>query len=205
MEDDRYSLLDVCKRAATRLNIECPKLMGSGSAEMDWYDGRKLPSRTAPSKQLLPAIPACIAEAKRNWDKPSADKVQTRIFASMNLKDMGELGLGKPSVVEPSLANHLKHSSSSLTGTSLPGKREHFFMSIYQKVYMSTARPIWQLNVTTILLVYQTDLMLKMHNLLAIKKPNPDQFAGTRAFRRRLPVTQHTPTPQFGFPNRHRQ
>lgn len=117
----------------------------------------------------------------------------------MNVKDMEELGLGKPS-----LANHLKHSSSSLQAL-LSGKTEHFSMSIYQKVYMSAVRPIWELNVTSILLVYQADLMLEMHNLLAISKPNPDQFAGTRAFRRRLPATQHAPTPQFGFPNRHRR
>lgn len=78
-------------------------------------------------------------QAKRNWDKPLTGKVQTGLFANMNVKNIEDLGLGKPLVIEPSLANHLNPSASLLTGTSLPDKTDHFSTSIYQKVYMSTA------------------------------------------------------------------
>lgn len=66
MADDRYSLIDICKRAATRLGIQWPELVLSGSAESNWYNGRKLSFRTIPGKQLLSAIPASVAEAKHN-------------------------------------------------------------------------------------------------------------------------------------------
>lgn len=63
--------------------------MGGGSAEMDWFDERRLPSQTVPGKQLLPKVPA-----KCNWDKPLSSKVQTRHFLYMDVEDMEELGLG---------------------------------------------------------------------------------------------------------------
>ena len=107
-------------------------------------------------------------------DKPLTSKVQTRLFANMNVKDMKELEIGKPPVVEQSLANHLNLSALLLTGTSLPGKNYHFSASIYQKVYVSTARSVQALNITSLLLAYQANLMLVLHNLLTISKPNSD-------------------------------
>lgn len=112
MVDDRNSLINDFKWAATILSIEWPEPVGGGNAERDWYDREKLSFRTIPGRQLLPAIPVYMAETK---------------LVNMNVKDMKEL------------ANHLNPSASSLTGTSLPDKTDHFSTSIYQKVYMSTA------------------------------------------------------------------
>lgn len=50
MEDDRYSLNDLCKRAATRLNIEWPEPVGGGSAERDCTMGGNTP--LAPSHAI---------------------------------------------------------------------------------------------------------------------------------------------------------
>lgn len=94
-----------------------------------------------------------MVEAKRNWDKPLTGNI--RLIASMNVKDIEELGLSKPPVVKPSLANHL--NPSSVTNRHfLPGKTDHFFTSIYQKVCV--------LKVMSLLLSYQANLMLEMHN-----------------------------------------
>ena len=92
----------------------------------------------------------------------------------MNVKDIEELGLTKPPVVEPSLANHLNPSASSLTGTFLPGKTDRFSASINEKVCVAATCSVWMLDVMSLLLVYQADLMLEMHNLLAICNSNKD-------------------------------
>lgn len=55
---------------------------------MDLFDGRRLPSRTTPGKQLLPVVPSCVAEAQRNWDKTLTTKVQTKYFNNMCIQDM---------------------------------------------------------------------------------------------------------------------
>jgi hypothetical protein len=57
----------------------------------------------------------------------------------MNVKDMEELGLDKPPVVEPSLPNHLNPSALSMTGNFIPGKTDRFYVSIYQNIYLSAA------------------------------------------------------------------
>ena len=57
--------------------------------------------------------------------------------------------------------------------TSVPGKTDRLSTST-KKVYVCAVRSVRALNVTSLLLVYQADLILEMHNLLAIGKPNPD-------------------------------
>lgn len=146
MVDDRNSLINDFKWAATILSIEWPEPVGGGNAERDWYDREKLSFRTIPGRQLLPAIPVYMAETK---------------LVNMNVKDMKEL------------ANHLNPSASSMKCTSVPGKTDRLFTST-KKVYVSAACSVLALNVTSLLLVYQADLMLEMHNLLAIGKPNTD-------------------------------
>lgn len=74
--------------------------------------------------------------------------------------------LGKPPVVELSLASHLYPSASSMTGTAL-------LSSIFQKVYVAVARSVQVLNVTSLLLAYQAK---PMSTLLVNGKISPDQW-----------------------------
>lgn len=49
-----FGLLHVCKRATARLSIEWPSPVGLKSLSWDLYNGKKLPSHTAPIKELHP-------------------------------------------------------------------------------------------------------------------------------------------------------
>ena len=131
----KYWLIDVYKRAAAKLNIGWNAPEGGGNAERDWFDEKRIPSRTIPGKQLLPTVPACLAEAKRNKEKLLYSNALTMEFAALDMQGMEVLGFSMPPVGEQSLANHHNPSCvSSLTSISLPGKMESFSVSILQKV-----------------------------------------------------------------------
>ena len=80
-----------------------------------------------------------------------------------------------PLALKPSLAKHLHPEllASSLTSTSLPGKMERFSSSILQKVYAYPARTVISLNVTSVLMAYQGELLEDMGNFLDSGMPNP--------------------------------
>ena len=101
------NLYEVCKRAATKLNIPWPAAQDTEGATRDLYDGKSLPPARPPAKQLLPAVPACMAEMSRFWSSPFKSKVTTQGYSKLKVHGMAELGLAEPPAVEPSLAYHL--------------------------------------------------------------------------------------------------
>ncbi|RXN30130.1 neuron navigator 3-like protein [Labeo rohita] len=87
-------LVEVCKRAAAKLDIPWPVTPGDPGdpgVKRDIYDGKRLPSRLPPAKQLLPALPACIAEMKRSWDKPFSHRVPVKGYSSLDVTYQAEL------------------------------------------------------------------------------------------------------------------
>lgn len=59
----------------------------------DLHDGRSLPSCLAPVIQFIPAVPACVAEMKRHWNKLFSNHVSIKGFAWLNIQDLEELSL----------------------------------------------------------------------------------------------------------------
>ncbi|KAI5094524.1 E3 ubiquitin/ISG15 ligase TRIM25-like [Silurus meridionalis] len=76
-------LVEVCRRAAKKLSIEWASQQVHPDAERDLYDGKRLPSRTSPVKQLIPAVPACVTEMRRFWDKPFSHRVPVKGFSRL--------------------------------------------------------------------------------------------------------------------------
>lgn len=68
-------LLEVCRRAVAKLTIDWSSQQVGQGAERDLYDGKRLPSRLAPVRQFILAVPACMAKMKRHWDKPFSHHV----------------------------------------------------------------------------------------------------------------------------------
>lgn len=147
-------LLEVCRRAAARLSIDWPSQPADKGAERDLYDGKRLPSRLPPARQFIPAVPACVAEMKRFWDKPFSHRVPVKGFSRLDVQGMEDLGMADPPPVESSVANHLnpsRRAALSSTGASLPGKTERFAASVFQKIYKSSALAVRALNATSLL------------------------------------------------------
>jgi len=101
------NLYEVCKRAAAKLNIPWPAAQDTEGAARDLYDGKRLPPARPPAKQLLPAVPACMAEMSRFWSSPFKCKATTQGYSKLEVHGMAELGLAEPPAVEPSMAYHL--------------------------------------------------------------------------------------------------
>ena len=99
-------LLEMCRRAAAKLSIDWPSQPTGQGAERDLYDGKRLPSRAPPVKQLIPAVPACVSEMKRFWDKPFSHRVPVKGFSRLDVDKMEELGMSNSPPVELSVAHH---------------------------------------------------------------------------------------------------
>ncbi|KTG34977.1 hypothetical protein cypCar_00025899, partial [Cyprinus carpio] len=63
-------------------------------------DGKRLPSRISPVKQLIPAVPACVTEMRHFWDKPISHRVPVKGFSRLDVHNMEELGMCGHSVIE---------------------------------------------------------------------------------------------------------
>ncbi|RXN33012.1 copper homeostasis cutC -like protein [Labeo rohita] len=166
-------LVEVCKRAAAKLDIPWPVTPGDPGVKQDIYDGKRLPSRLPPAKQLLPALPACIAEMKRSWDKPFSHRVPVKGYSSLDVSEMEGLGLSNLPTVEQSVAHHLhpnRRTTLSSASPSLPGKMERFTASMYQKIYKSSALAVRALNVTSLLTAYQAELLEELGTQLDTDK-----------------------------------
>lgn len=96
----------MCRRAAAKLSIDWPSQQEGQGTERDLYDGKRLPSCTSPAKQLIPAVPACIAEMRYFWDKPFSHRVPIKGFFMLDVVNMEELGM----------SNH----PSGIVGANLP-------------------------------------------------------------------------------------
>ncbi|KAJ8332968.1 hypothetical protein SKAU_G00418640 [Synaphobranchus kaupii] len=124
---------EVCKRAAAKLGLEWPASQTSEGEERDLYDGKWLPSRQPPGRQLLPAVPACMKEIRKYWDKPFRSRVPVKGYSSLEIHGGSDLGVGDPPLVEPAVAYHLhpnRRATLSSAGPSLPGKMERFTASM---------------------------------------------------------------------------
>ncbi|KAL0185320.1 hypothetical protein M9458_021017, partial [Cirrhinus mrigala] len=168
-------LVEVCKRAAPKLDIPWPVTPGDPGVKQDIYDGKRLLSRLPPAKPLLPALPACIAEMKRSCDKPFSHCVPVKGYSSLDVSEMEGLWLSNPPTVEQSVAHHLhpnRRTSLSSASPSLPGKMERFTASMYQKMYKSSALAVRVLNVTSLLIAYQ-ELLEELGTQLGTGNPNP--------------------------------
>ncbi|KAJ8333524.1 hypothetical protein SKAU_G00415320 [Synaphobranchus kaupii] len=166
---------EVCKRAAAKLGLEWPASQTSEGEERDLYDGKWLPSRQPPGRQLLPAVPACMKEMRKYWDKPFRSRVPVKGYSSLEIHGGSDLGVGDPPLVEPAVAYHLhpnRRATLSSAGPSLPGKMERFTASMYQKVYKSASQTIQNLNTESLLAGYQSELLQEMG--LSLDKGVPD-------------------------------
>lgn len=97
-------LCKVCHRAVAKSIYWSPA--GKGS-ERDLYYGKRLPSQSPSSETVYSAVPACMAEMKRFWDKPFSHRVPIKGFSRLDVKGMEDLGMADPPPVETSVANHL--------------------------------------------------------------------------------------------------
>ncbi|KAI5629051.1 hypothetical protein C0J50_8203, partial [Silurus asotus] len=159
-------LVEVCRRAAKKLFIEWPSQQVHSDDERDLYDGKRLPSRTSPVKQLIPAVPACVTEMRRFWDKPFSHRVPVKGFSRLEVHDMEALGMcNPPPPLELSVASHLhpnRRAALSSSSPSLPGRTERLSASLFQKIYRSSALAVRALNATSMLTAYQAELMEEM-------------------------------------------
>ena len=71
----------------------------------------RLPPQTAPIKQLLPAVPAFLREAKSLSEKTFTSRILAKCVPNLDLHNMEESGFGNPPMVEPSLAVTASRSS----------------------------------------------------------------------------------------------
>ncbi|KAL1254303.1 hypothetical protein QQF64_016532 [Cirrhinus molitorella] len=132
----------MCRRAAAKLSIDWPSQQAGQGTERDLYDGKRLPSRAPAVKQVIPAVPACVSEIKRFWDKPFSHRVPVKGFSRLDVHNMEELGMSNPPPVELSVAHHLnpnRRAAFSSASASLPGRTERLTASVFQKIYRSSA------------------------------------------------------------------
>ncbi|RXN15610.1 putative GAG protein [Labeo rohita] len=169
-------LLEMCRRAAAKLSIDWPSQQAGQGMERDLYDGKRLPSRAPAVKQVIPAVPACVSEMKRFWDKPFSHRVPVKGFSRLDVHNMEELGMSNPPPVELSVAHHLnpnRRAAFSSASASLPGRTERLTASVFQKIYRSSALAVRALNATSLLTAYQAELMEEMGRQMDAGSPNP--------------------------------
>lgn len=169
-------LLEMCRRAAAKLSIDWPSQQTGQGTERDLYDGKRLPSRAPPAKQLIPAVPACVSEMKRFWDKPFSHRVPVKGFSRLDVDKMEELGMSNSPPVELSVAHHLhpnRRTAFSSALASLPGRTDRLTASVFQKIYRSSALAVRALNATSLLTAYQAELMEEMGRQMDAGSPNP--------------------------------
>ncbi|KAJ8369290.1 hypothetical protein SKAU_G00093180 [Synaphobranchus kaupii] len=166
-------LLEVCERAAARLNIEWPALQNPADEERDVYDGKFLGPPPGPRKQLFPVLPACAKHMKHHWKDPLDFK---HGFSGLEVKDMAAHAMGEPPAVEPSIARHLNPTQGGLLAPprpTLPNKMERFTASIHQASYRASSIAVRPLNVSSLLSAYQAELTEEMGKQLQKGDPSP--------------------------------
>lgn len=155
-------LQDVCKRAATKLNIQWPEVQAEVTRSR--YDGKKLPKVKRTGKQLLPIFPELLEELAVSWrDKPYREKHPVVGSSMLDCEGMERHGLRNIPPVEPVVAAHLhpKASLSSL-GPALPSRADRFQSSLTDKAYKAAALSARALNATSLLMAYQAELEEEM-------------------------------------------
>lgn len=169
-------LIEVCRRASAKLSINWPSQQEGQGPESDLYDEKRLPSCISPAKQLIPALPPCVAEMHSFWDKPFSHRVPVKGFSRLDLYNMEDLGMLNPKPVVLSVANHLhpnRRTALSSISPSLPGWTERLSASLFQKIYCSSALAVRALNATSLLTAYQSELMEEMGRQTDAGSPDP--------------------------------
>ncbi|XP_057201458.1 uncharacterized protein LOC130561270 [Triplophysa rosa] len=154
-------LLDVCERAAARLNIPWPAPQSATDQERDVYDGKVLGPPPGPRKQLFPVLPACAKHVRHYWSDPLNLK---HGLAGLEVKDM------------PSIARHLNPVQGGLLAPPkpvLPGKMDRFSASVHQAAYKSSALAVRALNVSSLLSAYQAEILEDLGQQLDKGSPSP--------------------------------
>ena len=147
-------LQEVCKRAATRLNIEWPE--PPVETATSHYEGKRLPKAKASTSLLLPAFTECLEEATRSWTPVQGG-------SALDWAGMEEKGFSHLPPVEPLLASHLhptQKSAMTLASPTLPSNADCFQSSLTNKGYKVRA-----LNASSLLLAYQAELEVDMSTL----------------------------------------
>ncbi|KAL0151928.1 hypothetical protein M9458_052766 [Cirrhinus mrigala] len=166
-------LLEVCERAAARLNIEWPAPQSATDQERDVYDGKVLGPPPGPRKQLFPVLPACAKHMRHYWTDPLDFK---HGLTGLEVKDMATPGMGDPPAVEPSIARHLNPAQGGLLAPPkpvLPSKMDRFSASVYQAAYKSSAVAVRALNVSSLLSAYQAENLDDLGQQLDKGSPSP--------------------------------
>ncbi|KAL0190822.1 hypothetical protein M9458_013520, partial [Cirrhinus mrigala] len=151
-------LLEVCERAAARLNIEWPAPQSATDQERDVYDGKVLGPPPGPRKQLFPVLPACAKHMRHYWTDPLDFK---HGLTGLEVKDMATLGMGDPPAVEPSIARHLNPAQGGLLAPPKPA------------AYKSSAVAVRALNVSSLLSAYQAENLDDLGQQLDKGSPSP--------------------------------
>lgn len=73
----------------------CKRVQGPSR---DLYDRKRLQSHTAPIKELLPAVPACLREAKSLLDKLLTSKILVRATPKPGHEQHGGIRVWQPSL-----------------------------------------------------------------------------------------------------------
>ena len=153
-------MLDVCKRAAARLDIPWPAAVPETTRSR--YEGKKLPLAKRAAKQLLPVFPELLEEVARSWkDRPHSSRSPIPGASSLDCEGMENLGLLRMPPMEPLVAAHLhpkQLSSVSSRGPALPHKSDRFQSALSEKAYKAAALSARALNVLSMLTAYQAEL-----------------------------------------------
>ncbi|CAM4626119.1 unnamed protein product [Leuciscus chuanchicus] len=166
-------LLEVCERAAARLNIDWPAPQSATDQERDIYDGKVLGPPPGPRRQLFPILPACAKHMRHYWSDPLDFK---HGLTGLEVKDMADNGMGDPPVVEPSITRHLNPAQGGLLAPPkpvLPNKMDRFAASVHQAAYKSSALAVRALNVSSLLSAYQAEILDELGQQL--EKGNPSE------------------------------
>lgn len=167
-------LLEVCERAAARLNIEWPAPQSATDQERDIYDGKVLGPPPGPRKQLFPILPACAKHMRNYWSDPLDFR---HGLTGLEVKDMAAHGMGDPPAVEPSIARHLNPAQGGLLAPPkpvLPNKMDRFAASVHQAAYKSSSVAVRALNVSSLLSAYQAEILEELGQQL--EKGNPSEI-----------------------------
>lgn len=124
------------------------------------YDGQQPRMLQGASKQLLPAVPACMKEMSRYWSSPFNSRLPTKGYSKLEIEGKEELGLAEPPAVEPSVAYHLHPNRRFLKH---PSKTDRLTASVFQRMYKYAAQSVCSLNAMTLLSAYQAEILEQIH------------------------------------------
>ncbi|XP_038139792.1 uncharacterized protein LOC119782749, partial [Cyprinodon tularosa] len=156
-------LLDVCKRAAEKLEIPWPVAIAEPTRSR--YEGKRLPLARNAVKQLLPVFPELLTELSKTWTScPYSNRSPISGAASLDCEAMDAHGLLSMPPVEVPVAAHLcpgsvsQLSAASPRRPTLPAKPERFQSALTEKAYKAAALSARALSALSILTAYQAEL-----------------------------------------------